>query len=78
MPYEPVHTRDDLLAYMRRYDFTSMELAAALCVHRVTVGKWRGGKLPISTVLTLALGSRDLIVRERVRERRRARAGARE
>lgn len=77
MPYDPVSTRDGLRAYMTRYDFTSMELSAALGVHRVTVAKWRNGNLPISMLLTLALGHPSLIVRERVRERARGRGGAR-
>ena len=77
MTYAPVTDANGLCDYMERYDFTSMELADALGIHRVTVAKYRGEKLPIPPILTLALGSRTLIIRDAVRTRRRARAPAR-
>ena len=73
MIYAPVHDATDLRDYMHRYDFTSMELAAELDIHRVTVAKYRRGELSIPQLLTLALGNRTLIIREAIRLRRRAR-----
>ncbi len=76
MVYEPVRRASDLRDYMDRYDFTSMELAAEVGIHRVTVAKYRRGELPIPRLLTLALGNRTLIIRDAVRARRHARGGA--